>query len=161
MPGGRCTRGSRAKKICASARKPQVQAVTTGLPCAVVLRLIRTLLGEPFRLPPSSARCEQHHRRFSAGLRGARTTRLRRPHRCRSSVRHIRVHRIPASRLVTTAIRPSAGEAGCRCIYAKTEILKSEIFLRVRVDRISRAARRANQFGHGRYPYARGMDGVP
>src|ERR1700756_3656681 len=54
--------GAPAQKIFARARKPQVQAVTTGLPCAVVLRLIRALLGEPSRLPPSPPRS------FSASL---------------------------------------------------------------------------------------------
>src|ERR1700747_557502 len=39
--------GAPAQRKFARARKPQVQAVTTGLPCAVVLRLIRTLPGEP------------------------------------------------------------------------------------------------------------------
>jgi hypothetical protein len=48
--------GALAQKKIARAREPQVQAVTTGLPCAMVLRLIRTLPGEPFRLPPSPAR---------------------------------------------------------------------------------------------------------
>jgi hypothetical protein len=45
------------------------------------------------------------------------------------------VHRIPASRFVTTAMRPSAIEAGWRALYGKSEIRKSEIFLRVTVDR--------------------------
>jgi hypothetical protein len=55
-PGGRCTRGSRARMSCASAK-------TTGTggdnrpSLRGGLRLIRALLGEPFRLPPSSARC--------------------------------------------------------------------------------------------------------
>src|SRR6202008_1662719 len=54
--------GAPAQKWIARARKPQVQAVTTGLPCAMVLRLIRALLGEPSRLPPSLSRS------FSASL---------------------------------------------------------------------------------------------
>src|SRR5271165_4117057 len=39
--------GAPAQRKFARAREPQVQAVTTGLPCAVVLRLIRALPGEP------------------------------------------------------------------------------------------------------------------
>ena len=39
--------GPPRKEICASAREPQVQAVTTGLPCAMVYDLFRALLGEP------------------------------------------------------------------------------------------------------------------
>jgi hypothetical protein len=60
-PGGRCTRGSRAKDICASAK-------TTGTggdnrpSLRGGLRLIRALLGEPSRLPPSPPRS------FSASL---------------------------------------------------------------------------------------------
>jgi hypothetical protein len=37
------------------AAEPQVRAGTTGLPCAMVLRLIRTLPGDQAFLPPSSA----------------------------------------------------------------------------------------------------------
>jgi hypothetical protein len=54
-PGGRCTRGPRAKKL-REAREPQVQAVTTGLPCAVVYGLY-ALSPVNQRLPPSSAQC--------------------------------------------------------------------------------------------------------
>jgi hypothetical protein len=63
-------RGRREDRVPATAptapaqRRLRERALTTGergnhsgLPCAVALRLIRTLLGEPFRLPPSSARC--------------------------------------------------------------------------------------------------------
>jgi hypothetical protein len=39
--------GAPAQRRIARARKPQVQAVTTGLPCAVVYGLLRTLPGEP------------------------------------------------------------------------------------------------------------------
>jgi hypothetical protein len=37
--------------------------------------------------------------------------------------RHIRVHRIPASRVVTTAIRPSGKRGGMDTSYEKSEIL--------------------------------------
>src|SRR5215468_4538007 len=39
------------------AAEPQVQPKSSGLPCAMVLRLIRDLLGERAFLPPSPARC--------------------------------------------------------------------------------------------------------
>jgi len=52
----------------------------TGLPCAVVLRLIRDLLGEPCRLPPSSfTKPVSFALDLSASLWGVRTTRFRRP----------------------------------------------------------------------------------
>ena len=46
-PGGRMHPGPPAQKELREARGPQVQAVTTGLPCAVVYGLLRALLGEP------------------------------------------------------------------------------------------------------------------
>ncbi len=56
----------------------------TGLPCAMVLRLIRALPGEPCRLPPSAA-MRLRIVGISASLWGARTTRFRRPRPRRSS----------------------------------------------------------------------------
>ena len=53
-PGGRCTRSSRAKGICASAKTQGTGGDHTGLPCAVVYGLWRALPGEPCRLPPSA-----------------------------------------------------------------------------------------------------------
>jgi hypothetical protein len=52
-PGDRCTRGPRAKKIAQRARDHRYRRRHSGLPCAMVLRLIGALLGEPSRLPPS------------------------------------------------------------------------------------------------------------
>src|SRR6185437_7256292 len=46
-PGGRCTRGPRAKNICAGAKTTGTGGNHTGLPCAMVLRLIGALPGEP------------------------------------------------------------------------------------------------------------------
>ena len=86
--------GAPAQRKFARARKPQVQAVTTGLPCVVVYGLY-ALPGEPSRLPPSSARCLSIVANLSARPWGARTTRLRRPRACRSSIGTPRVHRIP------------------------------------------------------------------
>ena len=50
-PGARRTHGPRAEKKHAA--EPQVRAGTTGLPCAMVLRLIRDLPGDQALLPPS------------------------------------------------------------------------------------------------------------
>ena len=52
-PGGRCTRGSRAKVGLRERENHRYRRIHSGLPCAVVLRLIRDLPGEPCRLPPS------------------------------------------------------------------------------------------------------------
>ena len=89
-----CTRGPRAEKI-ARAREPQVQAVTTGLPCAMVYDLYAL----------SSVNHPVCHRRrrdalsivgnLAPDLWGARTTRLRRPRIVPLVNRHIPVHRIP------------------------------------------------------------------
>src|SRR6202008_201615 len=68
--------GALTQKKFARARKPQVQAVTTGLPCAVVLRLIRALPGEP-ALATVISRIILHETWHLHGR--ARTTRLRRP----------------------------------------------------------------------------------
>src|SRR5271166_787569 len=65
-PGGRCTRGPRAKNICAS-------ALTTGTggnnrpSLRSGLRLIRALPGEPSRLPPSPRR-SSHPRNLAPDL---------------------------------------------------------------------------------------------
>jgi hypothetical protein len=138
-PGGRCTRGPRAKKICASAREPQVQTVTTGLPCAMAYGLYAL----------SSVNHPVCHRRrprcasIAAGLApdlgapGPHDFTVRKIRR--SSVGALRVHRIPASRLVTTAIRPSASEAGWREDTTDSTFLKTEIFSRAWVDRNSRS----------------------
>src|SRR6185437_12158461 len=56
------------------------------------------------------------------------TTRLRRPQKMPSVDRHIRVHREPASRVVTIAIRPSAIEAGCADNTANPNFWKVENF---------------------------------
>jgi hypothetical protein len=103
------------------AAEPQVRAGSSGLPCAMVLRLIRALPGE------TGLCC---HRPCDAGSvvtsatmrgahcaghlhRGAGTTRFRRPHhaarRCDSHIATRRVHRIPLPTSVTIAKRPSCG----------------------------------------------------
>jgi hypothetical protein len=100
--------GAPAQRKFARARKPQVQAETLRPSLRSGLRLIRTLLGEPSRLPPSPQRSFSASLGLSARPRGARTTRLRRPRMAPLVSQRPHVHRIPASRVVTTAIRPSA-----------------------------------------------------
>jgi hypothetical protein len=87
--------GALAQKIVARARKPQVQAVTTGLPCAVVYGLyVLSSVNHPVchRRPREACQLRLD---LSARPWGARTTRLRRPRACRSSIGTPRVHRIP------------------------------------------------------------------
>ena len=70
------------------------------------LRLIRALPGEPAFATVVGA-MRKHRRQLKRLHRRARTTRLRRPQREPLVSRPLHVHRIPASRFVTTAIRPS------------------------------------------------------
>jgi hypothetical protein len=77
--------GALAQKEFARAREPQVQAVTTGLPCAVGYGLIRALPGEPAFATVALARPLEPSARAWRLHGRARTTRLRRPRHCRSS----------------------------------------------------------------------------
>src|SRR5215475_11994697 len=63
-------------------KEPQVKAETSGLPCAVVYGLLRALPGNRAFLLPSPASLVTP--RTWPQRREARTTRLDRPHRCRS-----------------------------------------------------------------------------
>jgi hypothetical protein len=83
-PGGRCTRGLRAKNLREARESPQVQAGSNRPSLRSGLRLIRDLPGEPALATvaghdalASSPTWRVHGR--------ARTTRLRRPRMCRSS----------------------------------------------------------------------------
>jgi hypothetical protein len=111
----------------------------SGLPCAAVLRLIGALLGEPSRLPPSPARCVE---RITREL-GARSL-GRQDHTTSPSAKaplvsqRPCVHRIPASRVVTTAIRP-LHRGGMSFLYAKSKFLEIRIFLRAWIDSNSQA----------------------
>jgi hypothetical protein len=102
-PGALRTHGPRAAKKHAA--EPQVRAGTPGLPCAMVLRLIRDLPGESglccHRCLASSRKAQHLHR-------GARTTRLHRPHHAVRLTTQ-RGHRIPLPTFVTIAKRPSCG----------------------------------------------------
>jgi hypothetical protein len=82
---------------------------TSGLPCAMVLRLIRALLGD-HRLVATVTRETREHLRDLSACFGAPE-----PHdfavrfRLRSSTHSRSVHRIPLPTSVTTAKRPSCG----------------------------------------------------
>jgi hypothetical protein len=143
MPGAQCTRSlvcAGVVLVCTpvfTAEAPD----TSGIPHAMVLRLIRDLPGDEFLFATVAPRIEWHLEipvgprappRGLASATDARTTRLRRTlqrrssarcvitHelspalRCNLSRRRCRVHRIPASRVVTIAIRPS-----CECGIAE------------------------------------------
>ena len=56
-PGGRCTRGSRAKEIARARVNRRYRRRHSGLPCAVVYGLLRDLLGEPLLV------CHRHQRK--------------------------------------------------------------------------------------------------
>jgi hypothetical protein len=98
------------KKKFARVREPQVQAVTTGLPCAVAYGLY-ALSSVNQRLPPSPAQCvsivaslapawarQDHTTSPSASCAARQSAHPRPPH--------------PHLTFVTTAIRPSGNEAG-------------------------------------------------
>ena len=97
------THGPRATKKHAA--EPQVQPKTSGLPCAMVLRLIRDLPGDQAFLPPSPAD-------RSADLA---PTLGRQDHTTSPSAGNVirlmtcRVHHIPLPTSVTIAKRPSCG----------------------------------------------------
>ena len=98
------------KKIAQRARDHRYRRIHSGLPCAMVYGLY-ALSPVNRRLPPSPAR--SFWLRSDLARHGrAKTTRFRRPHPRRSSTG---TSASTASRLtfVTTAIRPSASEAGC------------------------------------------------
>jgi hypothetical protein len=108
MPGAGRTHGPPATKK--QAASPQVQPRHPGIPCAMVLRLIRDLPGVPglfatviramrkhlANLTPASG-CQDHTISPSAIWSVVSRKRAQRNG----------VHRIPASRVVTIAIRPS------------------------------------------------------
>ena len=95
----------------------------------------------PAVLPPSFAMMRQHYRKTWHQLRDTRTTRLHRcvgivrPHGDHAATRH--AHRIPHPTSVTTAKRPLF-ETGCGDQTVISDKRKQKIFLRERLDRVSR-----------------------
>ncbi len=109
-PGALRTHGPRATKKHAA--EPQVRAGTPGLPCAMVLRLIRDLPGDQALLSPSP-RVISRNVAPALGRQDHTTS----PSAIMSfvSTTH-RVHRIPLPTSVTIAKRPSCGERDARMI---------------------------------------------
>jgi hypothetical protein len=85
---------------------------SSGLPCAMALRLIRALSGDHAFLPPSSARRVKRLRQLSACIGAPRphdfTVRTNAARRAKKRPA-ICVHRIPQPTFVTIAKRPSQG----------------------------------------------------
>ncbi len=130
-----CTRDRRAKEFAQARVDHRYSGISPAFP-AQWFTAYFVLFPVNQRLPPSPTRCDF---RIVASLAPAWA---RQNHTTSPSAkaplvfRRFRVHRIPASRLVTIARRPSASEAGWREQYAKSEILKSRIYLHPGLDRV-------------------------
>jgi hypothetical protein len=110
----------------------QAQRRHPGIPCAMVYGLYRALPGDRACLPPSPAGSPANLTPAS----GARTTRLCRPHRYRSSFDTACVHRIPRQRFVTTMIRPSVRARDGEAYRGVSGQTRSDIFLQPGLDMI-------------------------
>jgi hypothetical protein len=88
----------------------QGYTASTGIPCTMVLRLIRDLPGDHACLPPSSADRSAHlapaSERQDHAISPSAGSLIRRARNCACGYR---VHRIPLPTSVTTAKRPSCG----------------------------------------------------
>src|SRR5579862_9334450 len=102
-----CTRVPSREKTARKREDHRYRRNHTGLPCAVVygLYVISSVNLADCHRPP---RCACASSALAPSLWGARTTRFRRPPRCRSSTATKASTASPAPRLVTTANRPSA-----------------------------------------------------
>jgi hypothetical protein len=101
-------------------QSPQVSQ-STGLPCAMVLRLIRDLPGDRAFLPPSLRRRHQRNLASASGGQDHTTS----PSVSTSLVlRHRYVHRIPRSTFVTTRppLQMSTGRRDTIIFSRKTEV---------------------------------------
>jgi hypothetical protein len=101
-PGAHRTHGPRATKKHAA--EPQVGG-SSGLPCAMVLRLIRDLPGDHAWLPPSPREMSPERLSACIGAPGPHDFAVRRHVARRADIAC--VHRIPRSTSVTIAKRPS------------------------------------------------------
>src|SRR6516165_399123 len=101
MPGDGLTHGPPAAKKQAAVTTGSARS--TGIPCAVVLRLIRGLPGEPGFLATVTARIAPRDLAPASGRQDHTISPS--AERC-SSMQRIRVHRSPASRVVTIARTP-------------------------------------------------------
>jgi hypothetical protein len=111
--------GPRAEKICASAKTTGTGGDHTGPPRAMVYGLYAL---SPVNHPvchrrPCDAERIVTHLAPDLGAPGPHDFAVCKNRR--SSVSALRVHRIPASRVVTTAIRPSEKRGGMSALYAK------------------------------------------
>jgi hypothetical protein len=105
-PGARMHPWAFARKDCAKARSHRYRRSHTGLPCAVVYGLYALSRVNLADCHPRQPR-RQRRRQLGASLWGARTTRFRSSAASALVSQRLHVHRIPASRAVTIAMRPS------------------------------------------------------
>jgi hypothetical protein len=105
------------------------RAGSTGIPCAMVLRVIRALLGDHCLVATVTRKTREHLRDLSACFGAPEPHDFAVRSRLRSSTHSRSVHRIPLPTSVTTAKRPSCGNgmAGTIHIFCFSE---SEIFAR-------------------------------
>ncbi len=121
-PGARCTRGLVCKVAQKAHTSIQVQRRTPGFPCAMALRLIRDLPGEPSSVATVVRRIASAN---LAPASGARTTRFRRTLEPRASGVTLSVHRIPPRVRDDRDPPLSSGEtgriSGLICHFGKAE----------------------------------------
>ena len=127
--------GPPRQKNCAKARDHRYRRKHSGLPCAMVYGLLRTLPGETRLCCHRRQRDAKHHRQLSTCIRAPG------PHDfavrlCVARLRHIRVHRIPAPRFVTIAIRPSCRGGMGATIHLILDSEKAKYFRRPRLTAI-------------------------
>jgi hypothetical protein len=104
------TRGPRAAKVARG--RTTGGAGSSGLPCAMVLRLIRDLPGDRALLPPSSV----DHSTTLAPASGRQDHTISPSAPAPLVLRRQNVHRIPLPTSVTIAIRPSCGGGTARTL---------------------------------------------
>jgi hypothetical protein len=135
--------GPRAKEICASARTTGTGGDHTGLPCAMVYGLY-VISPVNRRLPPSPVRSLWSFARTWRLHGRARTTRLRRPHPCRSSHGTDPSTAFRTTFVTTRTPLHQRGTGTSKHSFGKNE---RRIFLRARVDtKFVELTRRANHF---------------
>jgi hypothetical protein len=127
MPGDRCAHGP----LCNKKHRGRNHRYTgsTGIPCAMVLRLIRALLGDHRLVATVISEMREHHRRLSAcfGAPEPHDFAVRQLHHRRGAYAPDAAsdHRIPSSTSVTTAKRPSyedGTESRYSCFYPAVKL---------------------------------------
>ena len=117
------TRGPRAAKVARG--RTTGGAGSSGLPCAMVLRLIRDLPGDRALLPPSSV----DHSTTLAPASGRQDHTISPSAPAPLVLRRQNVHRIPLPTSVTIAIRPSCGGGMARTLRLIWVSEKAKYFL--------------------------------